>query len=332
MNRANWPTGVVIVTLALAACGGSDSDSSDANVPPAPDAQDTDETPSTQPDVESDTETTAAPANESVVDVPVARFAAHGPGEPNTFGSHCSVGIDDRGGDVFRFTAPESWTWKGTSGGSGYDEVSLTADDATMIVTEAAYDYDTEIITGWAVTGPSGADITIDGETIPIMEVTVEGAIGYAIVDLPYLAPLPGVGIGAALGTVALTSDTPGRPTLDEAVQLLETVRVERCAVIGEAMIWGPTAGTRLVPRFEPDPLGKTYPDQPQPTYDPVVTPLDAYTLEQVAYLLPIEADAAMCAATKVVEFGAGNPIAYLLAFVPSGTGRADFEAVVEGC
>ena len=48
--------------------------------------------------------------------------------------------------------------------------------------------------------------------------------------------------------------------------------------------------------------------------------------------MLPIEEDAAMCAAAKAVEFGAGNPVAYLMVFVPSGTGRADFEAIVEGC
>lgn len=330
MNRANWSAAAAVVALVLAACGGSDSDSSDADEPTTPDTEETDDTSPTQPDDESENQPAEEPADESSVDVPIARFAAHGPGEPNTFGTGCSDGIDDRGGDVFRFTAPESWTWKGTSGGSGYDEVSLTADDVTMFVTESAYDYDTDIITGWAVTGPSGSDITIDGETIPIMEVTVDGAVGYAIVDLPYLAPLPTV--DAALGTVALTSDTPGRPTLDEAMELLETVRVERCAVVGEAMIWGPTSGSRLMPRFEPDPLGKTYPDQPQPVYDPAVTPLDAFTLEQVAYLLPIEADAAMCAAEKAVEFGAGNPIAYLMVFVPTGTAKADFEAIVDGC
>ena len=164
------------------------------------------------------------------------------------------------------------------------------------------------------------------------MEISLEGDPGYALVDFDYMSPIPGLSQGAALGTVALTSSEPGRPTLEEATELLGSVRIERCGAVGEAMIWGPVGGARLVPRFEPDPMGKTYPDQPQPAYVPGVSPLDSYTLEQIAYLMPVEADVAMCAAEKAVEFGAGNPIGYLFMFTPSGTNTADLEAILAEC
>lgn len=333
MQRTKWAALAVAMAITAAACGGDDDsgdqtetidDTQEAQVetPPLPPADNSD-------DADDSDQSSGGDAG---IPVPIARFAAHGPEAVNTIGPGCAVGIDNSGGDVFRFTPPATWTWQGTSGGSSYDQVTLNADEVRMVVTEAAYDYDTEVIREWLVIGPAGAEIEIDGVTIPIMEVSVEGSGGYAIVDVDYMSPMPALTPGASLGTVALTSSETDRPTLDEAEQLLGSVRIERCAAVGEAMIWGPGGGARLVPRFDPDPLGKTYPDQPQPAYVPTITPLDSYTLEQVAYLMPVEADVALCAAEKAVEFGAGNPVAYLFMFSPTGTNKEDLDAIVAQC
>jgi hypothetical protein len=272
-----------------------------------------------------------APAGVADVPVPVARFAAHGPQAANTIGPPCADGIDTRGGDVFRFTPPASWEWRGTSSGTGSDEVELVdADGVSMYVAESAYDTDTAILPGWSVTGPSGVDLDLDGETIPMMNVTLDGAPGYAIVDLPYLAPLPLLSAGA-LGTVAVTSDVAGRPTIEEATELLESVRIERCEAVGQSLIWGPAGGVHLVPRFEPDPLGKVYPDQPQPAYEPTKSALASYSVEQLAYLMPVGADVAACAASQAQGL-ASDPIAYLKMLTPTGTNKQQLADIVASC
>ena len=338
MRRTRWGALAVALAMAIAACGGDDSDDmSDAIDEALDDIQD--DQPDQQvespplPDAGDSDGSEQASGGDAATPVPIARFAAHGPQAENTIGPVCGMGINTDGGDVFRFTPPQGWTWKGTSGGSSYDQVTVKdPNDVSLVVTESAYDYDTAVIIGWQVIGPAGADIEIDGTTLPIMEVSVEGDPGYAIVDFDYMSPIPVLTTGASLGTVALTSSEPGRPTLAEAEELLGSVRVERCSAVGEAMIWGPVGGARLVPRFEPDPMGKTYPNQPQPAYDPSLSPLDSYTLEQIAYLMPVEADVAMCAAEKAVEFGAGNPIGYIYMLTPSGTALADLEALIAEC
>jgi hypothetical protein len=319
---------VTLVVVLATSCGGAEEVSSQGEVTA------TTASPTTAASGENDggsDQADAVPGTPSVA-VPTARFTAHGPDAPNTIGPACSDVAEQRGGDVFRFTPPASWSWKGTSGGTGPDEVSLTADDVIMYVTEASYDYETERLTGWTVVGPSGVDLDLGGESIPMMEITLDGADGYAIVDLPYLYPLPQLGDDGALGTVALTSDTPGRPTLDEARELLETVRIERCAAVGEALIWGPVAGVHLVPRVDPDPLGKPYPDQPQPAFEAAKSPLESYSLEQIAYLLPVEAGVAACVAEEARIIGAGNPIAYFQFFIPSGTHKEVLAGAVAGC
>lgn len=270
-------------------------------------------------------------APDTAVAVPIARFTAHGPQAANTIGPGCADGIDTRGGDVFRFTPLPTWSWQGTTGGSGSDEVSLDADGVRMYVTESAFDYDTAILPGWEVVGPSGVDLDIDGVSVPMMEIRLEGAPGYAIVDLPYLGPLPQLGAEGALGTVAITSDATDRPTLDEAEELLGSVRIERCEAVSIAMIWGPAGGVHLVPRFDPDPLGKLYPDQPQPAF--TATPvLQSYSLEQIAYLMPVTADVATCAAEKAREVAAQNPIGHLMMLTPSGTNKQALADIVALC
>jgi len=268
---------------------------------------------------------------DDAVPIPVARFAAHGPQATNTIGPNCADGIDTRGGDVFRFTPPVGWVWWGTSGGTGSDTVTVDADGVKMFVTESSYAYETEGLSGWTIIGPSGTDLNIDGESVPMMDVTLDGATGYAIVDLPYLGPLPLVTGGWALGTVVLTSDTPGRPTLEEAAEILQSVRIERCAAVGEALIWGPGDGVQLVPRFEPDPLGKVYPEQPQPPFAPA-SQLEGYSVEQVAYLMPVEADIAMCAAEAAMKHFSGDPLGALWVLTPSSTAKEDLSAVIAHC
>ena len=332
MHRA---VGVVsALAMAVSACGGGDdvSDLADA-IQEAPDEAADQETGTAPSAIDSENSVDAGGQTAPTAEVPVVRFAAHGPDADNTIGPSCATAIDARGGDVFRFTPPVGWVWWGTSGGTGYDQVEVKdATEVSLIVTESAYDYDTAALRDWQLLGPAGADIEIDGVSVPIMEISLEGDSGYAIVDFDYMSPVPGLGAGASLGTVALTSAEPGRPTLDEAVQLLSTVRIERCAAVAEAMIGGPAAGVHLVPRFEPDPLGKGYPDQPQPAYDPTVGTLESYTPEQVAYLMSVEEDVAMCVAERAIEWGAGNPIAYLYMFAPSGTNTADLEAILAQC
>lgn len=326
---------LLAVALALVAvsCGGGegattsvgasgDTPSQEVTTPTSPAVVD-----STEPDQPE----SSGPAGESAVAVPIVRFAAHGPQAANTIGPQCAEGLDARGGDVFRFTPPPAWVWQGTSGGSSYDEVTVIADGVRMTVTQAAYEEDKERLREFVIIGPAGVDVDLGGEAVPIIQITLGGAPGYAIVDLPYMNPLPVLDNGA-LGTIVLTSDSDGGPTLEVATELLGSVRVERCAAVGQAMIWGPVKGVHLVPRFEPDPLGKTYPDQPQPAHEATTWVLDAYSLEQVAYLMPVGADIAECAAAKAVEFGADNPIGYLLMFLPGGTNRVEFDALMASC
>lgn len=320
-NRFVWLA--MIAAITVGACGGS----SGTATPGATQTGNPAGTPVRS--VESSAPGTTASTS---VAVPIARFTAHGRQAANTIGPGCATGIDTRGGDTFRFTPPPTWAWRGTSGGSSYDQVSLSADDVRMFVTEAAYDEEREALDEFTIVGPSGVEVEIDGTAVPIIRITLKGAPGYAIVDLPYLGPLPVVRGGFALGTVALTSDETGRPTIEEATELLGSVRIERCEAVSEAMIWGPAVGVHLVPRFEPDPLGKVYPDQAQPQYRPTTWTLDAYSLEQVAYLMPVDADRAMCAAAKAVEANAGNPVGHLAMFLPNGTNKAALDAIVAAC
>jgi hypothetical protein len=341
MTRFRWTAAAIALAVTVAACGGDDDagsifdaiqdaqdDTPDQQVetPPVPSFDDSGDS------GDSDSSDEAGLGVDSTSEVPIVRFAAHGPQADNTIGPGCADGIDARGGDLYRFTPPVGWEWRGTSGGTGYDEVQVRDGDVSLFVTESAYDFDTAALREWEVIGPADADVEIDGISLPIMEVSLEGNTGYALVDFDYMSPIPGLFNGAATGTVALTSAEPGRPTLDDARQLLGSVRIERCAAVSEAMIWGPAGGVHLVPRFEPDPLGKPYPDQPQPSYEPTVFALDAYSLEQIAYLMPVEPGIAMCAADKAMAFGAGNPIAYLFMFAPSGNNRTDLEAIIAEC
>jgi len=280
-------------------------------------------------DAGGDTEDPGGGAAFSDVPVPIARFTAAGPGDANTIAPSCAPDIELDNSEMYRLTMPDGWSWKGFSGGTGWDEISLRAgDDADMRVIEVATQ--SELPPDIVIGDPTGTEIDLDGAAVPLVDIELEGRTGYGFVDLAYLEPFP-IGPGAALGTVALTSDADGRPTIDEAVALLSTVRVERCEAVSLSQIYGPNAGVHLVPRFEPDPLGKQYPDQRQPSYEPGVSPLAQYSLEQLGYLMPVSADIAACAAERAATL-ADDPIGYLKVLRPTGTGWVEFDELIAGC
>jgi hypothetical protein len=338
--RPTWTTAIAVIAIvSAAACGGGDDRATDdpgvddaaTGAPPtAPSVDDAAD------DADSDASGAAAarsePATGGTTVVPIARYAAHGPQAANTIGPPCGQGNLPNGGDVFRFTPPEGWSWTATSSGSGSDEVDiLDPDGVRFTVHEAKSAEERDFLSGWEVLGPAGVDLDLGGASFPMTEVTVAGGIGYAIVDLPYLGPLPLLPTGDQLGTVVVTSETEGRPTPDEAVAILASVRVERCAVISEAIVWAAAGGFAPVPRFEPDPLGKTWPDQPQPAIVGLPT-LGAYTIEQLAYLMPVDEASAVCAAEAALAAHADDPMGYLRALVPSGTQQEELADVIAGC
>ena len=146
MRRARWGALAVALTMTIAACGGDDSDDLSDAIDEAldealDDVQDDEpdqqvETPPLPPAGDSDRSEQPS-GGDAAIPVPIARFAAHGPQADNTVGPVCGMGIDTHGGDVFRFTPPAGWTWKGTSGGSSYDQVTVKdPDDVSLVVTE----------------------------------------------------------------------------------------------------------------------------------------------------------------------------------------------------
>jgi hypothetical protein len=108
---------------------------------------------------------------------------------------------------------------------------------------------------------------------------------------------------------------------------------VERCAAISQTLVWGPTSRHQLVPEFEGgDPLGKTRPDEPHPTYVPGESPLLTFSEAQVAYLLPVAADVADCVAGLVREDAKSDPILHFKVLAPSGTMKDELAAYVARC
>lgn len=98
-------------------------------------------------------------------------------------------------------------------------------------------------------------------------------------------------------------------------------------------LVGGPLHPEHRAPHtaFEPDPLGKSYPDQPVPVYVPGELPLAAYSLEQIAYLLPVEESISMCAADQVKTI-ADDPVAHFFVFRPIGTFKDDFADLIAPC
>ena len=111
--------------------------------------------------------------------------------------------------------------------------------------------------------------------------------------------------------TVVVTSETPGLLTQDDASAVLASVRVERCSAVMGTIIAMAADMVQAVPEFDPDPLGKTYPDGDQPPLDMMNT-FAMLSTEQAAYLLPFEPPVDACVAEALqsqipdVFFGMG--------------------------
>jgi hypothetical protein len=321
---------VVMATALLAAgCGGGDEDGEAGEVGVA--------APADEPAGVTDGEDTATGGREpdgrsggsSDVGVPVARYVAHGPSTPNTFGPQCSTGIGESPSSMFRLTAPAAWTYRGGSGGTGPSQLVFETAEGEVLVDlykaaeELRYEYSFE------VGADAGPEIEIDGDRFPLKGVTIGERTGFALVDLPYLGPLPVA--GDVEGTVTVTArDVDLSP--DEIAEVLSSVRAERCAVVAEVGIWGPVAGVQLVPRFDPDPMGKPYPDQPQPVSAPGESRVNAYSVEQVAYLLPLEAGVDACVAPKAQELAAGDFLVDTLILSPVNNAKETLAALTDGC
>jgi len=95
--------------------------------------------------------------------------------------------------------------------------------------------------------------------------------------------------------TVVVTSETPGLLTQDDASAVLASVRVERCSAVMGTIIAMAADMVQAVPEFDPDPLGKTYPDGDQPPLDMMNTfamlstepPVDACVAEALQSQIP---------------------------------------------
>jgi hypothetical protein len=336
-----WLGAAAVFAVIAAGCGGDDAGDDSVPEPPAEGSVGdaglaAGEAETTEPpnDVaESDSTVDAADDTaDGDFPIPVAKYTAHGPDAATTVAPQCGRGNLDKGGDLFRATPPDGFEWSGTSGGSGRDEITFRdGDGVSLVFIEAATPDELSLVADWEVVGPTGTGITINDDAIPVMEVVAEGSTAYAIVDLPYLGPLPLLQAGEARGTAIVTSPDEGRPTLDEAVEILETVRVERCAAMAQAFVWASAGGFAPVPSFEPDPLGKTRPDQPQPAIQGLPS-ISAYSIEQLAYIMPVEAGRSQCAAEAALMTWGEDPIGYIQAVTPSGTFQQEFDAIIADC
>lgn len=326
--------GTLLATALVAvSCGGGDDDTTATDGDTATDEATADQNAGTVDIVnepESDEGDDDAPAVSAAVDVPIARLVAHGASAPNTFGPACSTGIEESSSAMFRFTVPADWTWRGGGGGTGASDVSFDASDGGRVVVDlfkTAEELSFEA--AFEIVGDAGVIIDLAGQEFPLQEVTIDGRSGYALIDVPYLGPMPIV--GEHLGSVVISSNDLVLAA-DEIAAVLSTVRAERCSIVQEVAIWGPVGGVHLVPRFTPDPMGKTYPEQPQPTYEPGGSRTNAYSLEQVAYLLPLEISVAECVAPKAQEAAADDIVTDIQILAPTHAGKDALAALGAEC
>lgn len=274
---------------------------------------------------------------ESDTERPRLFFTAHGEGAPNTFGPGCAMGIETTSSNLMRLTAPEGWVHRGSSGGSGpsallFDVGGVPVDvDLVGNTGQLASMFDGHELGGQVGT----ADL--DGTTFPVVEVSLGGgSTGYAMTDVPWLTNLPApFGPTSAL-TVFVTSTQAGVPSVDDSVALLSSVRVERCEGIMESVIATSAGGTLAVPDIVDDPLGKTVPSAPQPSYDVQAGP-DAWSAEQLAYLLPFPEPTDRCVAEVLQDHAVRDTLPPLLFIGPvvvgaSGTNLEALEEIAAGC
>jgi len=279
----------VASVLALSACAAEPTDNT-AEPAPAEQAPDT-----SPPD-------SSATGDD---DYPVLRFVAHGEGAPNTYGPSCAVGIETSSTNVFRVTAPDGWTHRGGLGGSGRTTLDFDVDGVQATIYFAAST--NELVQHPNLEfGSLVGSVELPGATAELVEVTDLGTgsselTGYGITEVPWLTNLPEGWFSSELTmTIFATSPDPAVPAIEDATELLSSLRVERCAGIEQAIIFYSSSNLLAVPHVENDPLGKSFPGGDQPKFDP--SPLDVWTVEQLAYLLPLPAPADRCAAQKLQD------------------------------
>lgn len=283
-------------TLLLAACGAAadlaveDPIDADEPVTTAADAD---------PDGDSsDADTTDGGGDSPEVGHPVISFAAHGPSEANTFGPQCSMGIETTLSGLIRVTAPGTWEQRGSGGGTGASEIRFEVDGVEVDVDMASTDQEITSI-GDVEFGATVDEADLDGSMVPVVEATVGDSTGYAIERVVWMTGLPEQYGAEEVMTVVVSSPDPAVPTLDDATAVLSSVRVERCAAIGAALVAASADRVLAVPEFLDDPLAKTYPDGDQPALD-LAAAVDLWSIEQLAYLLPFPEPVARCVAESL--------------------------------
>ncbi len=299
---------VVAGSVAIAACGGDDADEPAAVADSSATGDQSVDESVVQRDDDAD-QPAAAPeptGDQDDVPIPVARFVAAGPGEPNTFGPMCATDIDDRGDDMFRVTAPPDWSWSGRTGGSGPDEVDFETPAGRVKIEFFRSADELSTFGSYVTVGDTEVGtVTLADETFPLVEMMAgeEPALGFTAV--PYLGPLPGTGTHEA--TVVMSSPEPLDPEL--AASVLSTVRAERCGIVEESAIWGTSATVVLVPRFDPDPLGRTYPADAQPDVELGQFGITYLSLDQISYLLSFDEAVASCVAPLLLQAVEADPM-----------------------
>ena len=285
------------LALLVAACGSDDS-SDDASADNGGEASA--ETTPTDDDTADDDPGTDDAGEDAPTGVahPVISFAAHGPGEPNTYGPQCSTGIEATASNLFRVTSPDGWVQRGSGGGSGASDMRFEVGDGEVIVDLASVDSDLGTL-GEIEFGSEVGEADLDGTTTPIVEVAYDERTGYAIDGLVWMTDLPDQFGGESAMTILVSSADPALLTLDDATALLSSVRVERCAAISDALVAASADGVLAVPEFVDDPLGKTHPGGDQPALD-MAGAVNAWSTDQLAYLLPFPEPVDRCVAESL--------------------------------
>lgn len=312
--------------LAVAACGSDDDTSDDVTSDePTTTAADTggadDQGDDPEPDTDTDTSGTSHP---------VISFAASGPGEPNTFGPQCSMGIEATSSNLFRLTAPTAWTQRGSTGGTGDSDIDFEVGDAEVVVTMAATEQEATLTD--ADFGAEVGEADLAGTAVPIVEATDGEATGYAITDVVWMTGLPEQFGGEEAMTIVVTSTDPAVPTLEDATAVLSSIRVERCRAISEALVAASADGVLAVPEFVDDPLGKTHPGGDQPAFD-MAGAVNAWSIDQLAYLLPFPEPIDRCVAESLQdELPEIFPIGMTAVTAGQGDQQDALLAIAEAC
>lgn len=282
---------------------------------------------------------TGAPASGGDAERPRLFFTAHGEGAPNTFGPACAMGIETTASNLMRVTAPEGWVYRGSSGGTGPSELRFDVGGVTVTVNllENAEQLGSLLrFDGYELGGRVGA-ADLDGTTFPVVEASLSGdATGHAMTDVPWLTNLPSPWDDGQKLTVFVTSQQAGVPSLNDSLALLASVRVERCGGIMQAVIAMSVSRLLAVPDIVNDPLGKTVPSSPQPAYDVQAGP-NAWSAEQLAYLLPFPEPTDRCVADVLQDQSVRDTLPQLLFIGPfvvgaSGTNLEALEEIAAGC